>query len=206
MSVLVGNLFLNIAFCLYLILYFPQIYHNYRHTAFENMSFLMHLMILQAYSCDLCYALLRNMPWQYLCVCMIGLFCLAIQHLQWFKYLKSRNRYYFLLLGCLIIIWPLVSYCMFSNYKFYAGISRVLFLVHFIPQIYRYHQNKLPRDAVNQTYLAFSIIISICDLISAVCLNWDFANQLGTILSLGLKAYLYFQGMFPKQLLQSQLL
>ncbi len=200
MSETIGHLFLNLAFGLYLILYLPQIYHNARHQAFQNMSFLMHMMILQAYSCDLFYGLSKHMPWQYLCVSVIGLVCLSTQHLQWFFYRlnkEHRKDVKMLLLGFLSILWPLLLCISFPGevwqYKFQAWVSRILFLVHFIPQIVQYHQNKLPRDAINLSYLGLSITLSICDLISAVCLHWDNANQWGTFISLGLKTYLVYQ-------------
>ena len=62
MNLFLGPIFLNLAFALYLIIYLPQIYHNAKYQAFENMSFLMHMMLLQAYCCDLFYGLSKHMP------------------------------------------------------------------------------------------------------------------------------------------------
>ena len=200
MHELIGHFFLNSAFGLYLILYLPQLYHNARHQAFHNMSFIMHMMILQAYSCDLFYGLSKHMPWQYLCVSAIGLLCLSIQHLQWFFYRLNQQKkgdIFMLLLGLCSVAWPLLLWMSFPSetwqYKFQAWVSRILFLIHFMPQIIQYHQNKLPRDAISLYYLSLSISLSVCDLISAVCLNWDYANQWGTFASLGLKLYLVAQ-------------
>lgn len=194
-----GHFFLNLAFGLYLILYLPQLYHNARHQAFENMSFIMHMMILQAYSCDLFYGFSKHMPWQYLCVSMVGLLCLFIQHVQWFYF---RWKIYqkldgpMMLMGVVCILWPMLLWYFFPHavwqYKIQAWSSRTLFIIHFLPQVIKYHHHE-ERKAISLHYLSLSISLSICDLIAAVCLNWDKANQIGSLISLGLKSYLSFQ-------------
>lgn len=196
---ILGHFFLNVAFGLYLILYLPQLYHNARHQAFHQMSFMMHMMILQAYSCDLFYGLSKHMPWQYLCVSLVGLFCLLTQHLQWFffRWKKHKNLdWMMLLMGVLCILWPMLLWYYFAQdtlqYKLQAWCSRVLFIIHFLPQIIKYRRNE-DRQAISLLYLSLSITLSLCDLIAAVCLNWEMANQIGSLISLGLKSYLSFQ-------------
>lgn len=199
MYITLGHYFLNVAFGLYLILYLPQLYHNACHQAFHQMSFIMHMMILQAYSCDLFYGLSKHMPWQYVCVSLVGLCCLFTQHLQWFffRWKKHQNLdWAMLLIGALSIFWPMLLWYLFPQdtfqYKLQAWCSRILFIIHFLPQIIKYHRHG-NRKAISIYYLSLSITLSICDLMAAVCLNWDMANQTGSLISLGLKSYLSLQ-------------
>lgn len=194
-----GHLFLNIAFCLYLILYLPQLYHNARHQAFEQMSLMMHMMILQAYSCDLFYGLSKHMPWQYLCVSMVGLLCLMTQHLQWvyFRWKKMNQLDIRLLgIGLVSLLWPMMLWYACPDaiwqYKLQAWCSRILFIFHFLPQIIKYHRHQ-NRKAISLYYLSLSMTLSVCDLLAAICLNWDMANQMGSLISFGLKSYLSLQ-------------
>ncbi|HBB52860.1 MAG TPA: hypothetical protein DCZ80_03050 [Legionellales bacterium] len=197
---LFGHAFLNLAFILYLVLYLPQIYHNAKYQAFHRMSFLMHMMLLQAYSCDLFYGISKHMPWQYLSVSFIGLSCLLTQHLQWFMFKLRQEKLFdwrFLICGILAVLIPFLLWFQFPHaiwqFKIQAWVSRALFLLHFVPQIIKYHQNKLKRDAISLSYLSLSISLSICDLLAALCLNWDLANQVGSFASLALKLYLMYQ-------------
>ena len=189
----IGHLSLNIAFALYLILYIPQLIHNAKYQTFAHMSFLMHAMILQAYSCDLLYALTRNMPWQYLTVSCIGLTCLCIQHAQWVLFCRrhKQSRWsIYLILGSLMVLWP---FLLPTSAKVYAWLSRTLFLFHFLPQIIKYHQHPDERDAIDMRYLLLSMGLSGSDVTAAWCLSWDLPNLWGTLLSLVFKLYLFGQ-------------
>jgi uncharacterized protein with PQ loop repeat len=189
----IGHLFLNIAFILYLILYIPQLIHNAKYQTFAHMSFLMHAMILQAYSCDLLYALTKGMPWQYLTVSCIGLSCLCIQHVQWVMFCRRQKQprwSIYLMLGCLIVLWP---FLMTTAPKVYAWVARTLFLFHFLPQIIKYHRHPNERDAIDMRYLLLSMSLSGCDVAAAWCLSWDLPNLWGTFLSLLFKLYLFGQ-------------
>jgi uncharacterized protein with PQ loop repeat len=189
----IGHLFLNVAFVLYLILYIPQLIHNARNQTFAHMSFLMHAMMLQAYSCDLLYALTRHMPWQYLTVSCMGLICLCIQHAQWVSYCRRHHQprwSSYLILGGLIVIWPLL---IPASPKVFAWVSRAMFLFHFLPQIFKYHRHPNERDAIDMRYLLLSMGLSACDVGAAWCLSWDLPNLWGTFLSLLFKVYLFGQ-------------
>ena len=191
----IGHLFLNCSFVLYLILYLPQLYYNAKEQKFSHMSVTMHFMLLQAYGCDLSYGIGRGMPWQYITVSVVGLFYLLVQHGQWFFYNLRHHKKYnlsFLLFGLILCFWPLM-FRQASHVHFQAWLSRLLFVAHFIPQIIKYNRHPNERDAVSLTYLTLSVTLSTCDLISAYCLKWDLANQTGSLISLGLKAYLYMQ-------------
>lgn len=200
----IGHTFLNIAFGLYLILYLPQIWHNFRHKPFDRMSLLMHLMLFLAYSCDLFYGIARHMPWQYITVSLVGLSFLITQHLQWLAYRrqskKNNNTHILLLQGMSIVFIPMTLFLFFPESKWQmqlqAWVARICFLLHFLPQILKYHRHDLRRDAINILYLSLSLCLSFCDLIAAICLHWDMANLFGSMLSLCLKTYLSIQIMF----------
>lgn len=196
----IGQAFLNIAFCLYLILYLPQIRHNMRHKPFDRMSLAMHFMLFLAYSCDLFYGIGRHMPWQYITVSLVGLSCLVTQHLQWCAYqyqVNPQEATKLFLQGVCLILLPFSLYLNFpeSTWQMHlqAWIARLGFLLHFLPQIIQYHRQQFRRDAINIHYLGLSLCLSICDLIAAWCLHWDAANILGSVVSLSLKLYLCAQ-------------
>lgn len=189
----IGHIFLNVAFVLYLILYLPQLVHNAKYQTFAHMSFLMHAMLLQAYSCDLIYAFTRHMPWQYLTVSCIGLMCLSIQHFQWLLFCKQQKQsrwIYYLIIGGLIVLWPIL---LSNKPSLNAWIARIFFLFHFLPQIIKYHVHPHERDAIDMHYLVLSIALSGCDLGAAWCLSWDLPNLWSTFLSLIFKLYLLGQ-------------
>lgn len=197
MLIPLGHFFLNFAFGLYLILYIPQLIHNKQTKTFVQMSFLMHAMLLQAYSCDLIYALHKPMPWQYLCVSAVGLICLMIQHVQWLYFCRKQQKAKFipyLIIGGILITWPMLS----TNLQLVAWCARVLFLLHFLPQIIKYQLQPMERDAIDLKYLMLSLSLSACDLGAAWCLSWDLPNLWGTFGSLILKLILLSQIGFKK--------
>lgn len=196
----IGHILLNLSFILYLTLYFPQIVHNARYKKFQHMSFFMHIMLIQAYWCDLFYGLSRHMPWQYITVSVIGLIYLLIQHGQWFIFnLKDSNNHKarFIISGFITCFIPLLIFIMFRQQTWQihlqAWVSRILFIAHLVPQIIKYQEHPDERDAISLWYLNLSLSLSACDLTSAYCLKWDLANQIGSLISLIIKGYLYAQ-------------
>jgi uncharacterized protein with PQ loop repeat len=194
-----GQIFLNLAFSLYLILYLPQIIHNSRLQKFDQMSLGMHFMILQAYACDLCYGLAKNLPWQYLTVSCIGLFFLCIQHGQWYRFKQKHSSNLsttFLILGFCSLIWPWLIYVHLPfNWQMLINgwISRIFFIAHFLPQILKNKSRKTRVEVINRHYLMISITLSMVDLSAAYLLNWGNINIIGGMLSLMLKLYLSIQ-------------
>jgi uncharacterized protein with PQ loop repeat len=191
-----GNLFLNLSLILYLFLYLPQIIHNARLKKFNHMSLSMHLMILQAYACDLCYGLSHQLPWQYLTVSCIGLFFICIQHGQWYWFKRQQlesKTLIFLCLGTIALSWPwLIRYQLNFDWQLQINgwVSRVFFMAHFLPQILKNQQKSRSRAAINPLYLMFSIILSLLDLLAAYLLQWGWVNMLGGACSLSLKLIL----------------
>jgi uncharacterized protein with PQ loop repeat len=191
-----GNFFLNLAFGLYLVLYLPQIQHNAKLKKFNHMSLGMHLMILQAYACDLSYGLCKHLPWQYLTVSCIGLLFSSIQHGQWYRFKRQHqetNTFIFLFLGCLALIWP----CLIHQYlnvdwqlQINGWVSRLFFMGHFLPQILKNQIKQTDAQVINHYYLSLSITLSFIDLIAAYLLNWGMFNLMGGICGLIFKLIL----------------
>lgn len=198
-----GHWFLNISFFLYLILYLPQLIHNTKKPTFRHMSSISHYMLLQAYSCDLFYALSQEMPWQYLTVSCFGTLYLLIQHCQWLRF-NIKNDYsknkQMNLIGLIIIGWPAWLWFWFQDanwqIQFQIWLSKTLFILHFLPQILKNQQKHNNIDAISTKYLGLSISLNFTDLISAYCLRWDTANIAGGVFSLLLKLVFILQIIF----------
>lgn len=200
MQQLLGQFFLNISFGLYLVLYLPQLFYNATEKPFKNMSLVMYLMSLQAYSCDLFYALGRGMPWQYLSVSAIGICYLFIWQTQWFFYNRKHQPQLnipLMLSGLIIILWSSILWYLHPKalwqIHLQAWVSRIFFILHFLPQIVKYHRNDIRRNAISPYYLYLSLSLSLCDFLAAACLKWDTVIQMGSIVSFVLKSYLYYQ-------------
>lgn len=199
-----GEFFLNLAFALYLVLYIPQILHNAKLQKFDHMSHGMHLMIFQAYACDLCYGLAKHLPWQYLCVSCIGLLFIWIQHIQWYQFkqryqAKKANTFFFI--GLIISVWPfLIFYCLEPNSQLLINgwVSRIFFTAHFLPQIIKNLQDQSDALVINVYYLALSISLGLLDLLAAFYLHWGLINLVGCIFGLLLKSILSLQLLHAK--------
>ena len=195
-----GHFFLNLSFILYLILYIPQLIHNSKNTTFSHMSRIMHYMLLQAYCCDFFYSISRGMPWQYLTVSCLGTFYLLIQHIQWAHFdIKTEGHLHkgMLTIGVIILTWPALLWMFFKDAlwqnQLQIWLSKILFIIHFLPQIIK---NSFSRDhihAISKNYLALSVILSLTDFGAAYCLRWDTANLTGSSLSLVFKLMLIVQ-------------
>lgn len=195
----IGQCFLNISFALYLVLYLPQLIHNAKFKTFNHMSKFMHFMILQAYVCDLFYGLSKGMPWQYITVSSIGTIYLFIQHVQWMLFNKQQHlkNHLFYIAGSVLCVWPMLLWYFFpenhTQIHFQAWLSRILFILHFLPQIIKNYRREDMADSISPNYLILSFSLTVTDLISAWCLKWDTANLTGSMIGLMLKTFLAYQ-------------
>ena len=142
-----GNITLNIAFVLYLIVYVPQIRHNKNKHHLAELSISLHMIIMTSFVLDLLYGLLKPLPWQYRAVSIVALGTLCIQQLQLMRLAQQRGQILlFSTLGMfylsLILILILTSVFYFdalsssSNTILLIGwVSRIGFLSYIVPQI-----------------------------------------------------------------------
>ena len=140
------------------------------------------------------------MPWQYLSVSAIGICYLLICQTQWILYNRKHQPQLnipLMLSGLIIILWPSILWYLYPKalwqIHLQAWVSRILFIMHFLPQIVKYHRNEIQRNAISPYYIYLSLSLGLCDLLAAACLKWDTVNQMGSMISFVLKSYLYYQ-------------
>jgi uncharacterized protein with PQ loop repeat len=199
-----GNLTLNIAFVLYLIVYVPQIRHNKNKHHLAELSISLHMIIMTSFVLDLLYGLLKPLPWQYRAVSIVALGTLCIQQLQLMRLAQQRGQILlFATLGMfylsliLILIFTSVFYfdalSSSSNTILLIGwVSRIGFLSYIVPQIIKNHRMNSAK-ALSTSFLSLSLFLSLLDLTSAWCLDWGWPNKLGTPLTITLTLMLLWQ-------------
>lgn len=201
-STTLGNLTLNIAFVLYLIVYVPQIRHNKNKHHLAELSISLHMIIMTSFVLDLLYSLLKPLPWQYRAVSIVALGTLSIQQMQLMRLALQRGQTLLLsALGffCLSLILILTSVFYFdvlsssSNTILLIGwVSRVGFLSYIVPQIIKNYRMSSAK-ALSTSFLSLSLFLSLLDLTSAWCLDWGWPNKLGTPLTITLTLMLLWQ-------------
>jgi len=197
-----GNLTLNLAFVLYLIVYVPQIRHNKNAEHLAELSTSLHMILMASFVLDLAYGFLKPLPWQYRAVSVVALSLLTIQHMQLMRLAQTRRqlalfrRLSFFGLGLILMLAGMfyIDASVYSNKTiFWIGwISRIGFLSYTLPQIIQNHRLN-SAQALSTTYLNLSLFLSLLDLISAWCLDWGWPNKLGTPFTISLTLILLWQ-------------
>lgn len=199
-----GNITLNTAFMLYLIVYVPQIRHNKNKHHLAELSISLHMIIITSFVLDLLYGLLKPLPWQYRAVSIVALGTLSIQQMQLMRLAQQRSQ--ILLLAALsffcfslVLLLTLTSIFYFdtlsssSNTVLLIGwVSRIGFLSYIVPQIIKNHRMNSAK-ALSTAFLSLSLFLSLLDLTSAWCLDWGWPNKLGTPLTITLTLILLWQ-------------
>lgn len=200
-AVAIGNLSLNIAFVIYLVIYLPQIKHNQKPEHLAELSLGLHFIIITSFILDLAYSLLKPLPWQYQTVSIVALILLSIQHLQLTLLAKAQSNKKLALLqitGALFLLSLGLFYLCFEALKpailtlTIGTISRLGFLLYMLPQIYQ-NMKLQSADALSTTFLNLSILLTTLDMISAWCLDWGLPNQIGSPITLMLTLTLRWQ-------------
>lgn len=179
---------------LYLGVYVPQIRHN-RHTSqIQHLSLGMHFCLYFAYMLDLIYGFANNLPWQYQTVSIFGLSLLVLQHCQLLQRISHTKTHLFFLASTLMLIMGILKYACLSTptLTFIGYSSRALFLFCLIPQGVKNHRQHTAL-AISSHYLYLSLILSLCDLISAWCLDWGWPNKLAPPLTMSVTLFLLRQ-------------
>jgi|GEM_PF-1109512 len=200
-AVAIGNLSLNIAFVLYLVIYLPQIKHNQKPEHLAELSLGWHFTITISFALDLAYSLLKPLPWQYQTVSVVALGLLSIQHLQLTllaKKQKSPKLKLFHATTILFLLGLVVFSTFFHAFKLptwtlaIGTVSRIGFLINMLPQIYQ-NMKLQSAEALSTTFLNLSILLTTLDMISAWCLDWGLPNQIGSPITLMLTLTLRWQ-------------
>jgi len=197
-----GNLTLNLAFVLYLIVYVPQIRHNTNSTHLAQLSTSLHILLMTSFVLDLIYGFLKPLPWQYRAVSMVALSLLGVQQLQLMQLARKRGHVVLfknLSFFALSLVLILAGFFYFDT-RFYSSksifligwLSRIGFLSYTVPQIIQNHRLN-SAQALSTTFLSLSLFLSLLDLTSAWCLDWGWPNKLGTPFTISLTLILLWQ-------------
>lgn len=182
----IGSSALNASFILYLLVYLPQIMHNRCKKNLANLSNGMHFSLFCGYFVDLCYGFCKHLPWQYKTVSIVGVILLVIQHVQIIIHRKQEKNFYALIFNILV----LVAAAFFAGTFFIklhgrlsadttiilGYVARFFFLIYLIPQLIKNKYQSTTAVSPHMIYL--SLILCVCDGISAWCLDWGWPNKI----------------------------
>ncbi len=207
---LIGEIFLDISFLLYLFLYPPQVYHNFRYHKVRELSFGFHTLIVIASTTDLYYAFGRIAQWQYRAASVLTFVCLMIQHVQWLLH-ADKTRYKLLnwwLLTALIITLLVglfvVLYIHPESLRIYiiAGwIERLCGWTYTIPQIIK-NSRQHSAASISPVYASIAVITIILDTTAAWVFHWGSPSLYGTPISLAMHTWLLLQCFLIKKKLK----
>jgi uncharacterized protein with PQ loop repeat len=201
MSNTIGYITLNISFIVYLAFLLPQLMHNWRYRSTQCLSLTMHYVMCAAYMLDLMYGFGRHMQWQYQTVSLMGLFCLAIQHVQIYRYsgfnTQQRQWYFFSTVILFSILIGAVSALLFIRVSpavwiLAGGLSQTGWLIYVIPQIIKNYKIQSTMG-ISIHFVMMMIFLGLCDTVSAWVLGWDWPSKLGAPLSILIKVILLYQ-------------
>ena len=187
MNTLIGNVCLNTAFVLYLLVYLPQIIHNHQSNHIANLSLKMHFIFYSAYLLDLFYGFSCHLQWQYRIVSIIGVTLLTVQHLQITHHYWTNNKQkwfnllFLLLAGMSVLYFFTIAHSVYSDPTTLSigYVSRLGFLMYTLPQIAK-NKRLQSTDANSIQFVYLNLTLSVLDLIAAWCLNWGWPNKLGS--------------------------
>lgn len=197
----IGHYTLNISMILYLIMYFPQLYHN-RSERLVDLSLHFHNLLTLYYIMDLIYGFGLLMPWQYRLVSTIGLICLIIQQIQLRRIHRKRRYFVFSAFGlCLFGAFGIFSvlYQFPKNFFIDLGyVSQAVALFYRFPQIYK-NVGSMAALSLSMGYLTLMFFCAMCDNVSAWFLHWPAPSKLGAIISILLSGTLIIQWLLVKR-------
>ncbi len=198
---LIGEITLSISSIIYFIWFLPQIYLNFQRKSIHGFSLWMHGLLLLGYTADLLYGFGRHMQWQYRAVTIVGLFCLLIQHAQFFRYgcKTITEKWNFGVLTSLFfvgIIYAIVNFVFLHHskqyYDFSGFVSDLCWMTYVLPQIiknFREHST----EGLSVWFVMLSVILSMLDITSTLALHWDWPSVLSEGITLLKKTVLVFQ-------------
>jgi uncharacterized protein with PQ loop repeat len=189
-----GNIALNISVATYLLYFVPQLIHNHKHHS-QNLSWGLHILYIGGMCCDLIYGFGNHLTIQYRFVTIVGLICLAAQHLQLLRSKtckKSMSLLASLLYAAAIMPLVLNIHLNTKTYNYIGLLSQLCWWSAFIPQIIKNYQTK-NGDALASMFIALTITCSILDLIAAVCLHWPYPSIISPPIMIALHSTCWLQ-------------
>lgn len=201
MNEIIGKIALNIAFVLYLIHYWPQLWHNQNKAKIQQLSLSFHFLLSVCYLADLSYGFGMHMPWQYRFVSAVGLLCLTIQHWQVWRFYNHSHfilKVYHFSLLFFALVSALSIFCNLPEnvYITMGFLAQTSALCYMLPQIVKnYHHRQ--HHALNLSYLSFNWICFFCDCIAAFALQWPMPSKFGAVFGFCCISILLAQADFP---------
>ncbi|MED7819817.1 MULTISPECIES: PQ-loop repeat-containing protein [unclassified Francisella] len=205
-----GYITLNISLVLYFVHFLPQTIHNqFKHKTFE-ISLWTHSLMIFANALDLIYAIGFKLQWQYV---LIDIFLLGFLTIQQFQILNDRRDKKMLIHTlCILIFLLLIALIIFSiklneTYLLWCGsISGVIYNIYYLPQICK---NYLQGDAQGFSifYLGLLAVNILCDINSAIFLNWPIVSLLVSccmfiLVFIQILQYLYYKNISSETILK----
>lgn len=198
---LIGEITLSISTFFYIIWFLPQLWLNFKRKDTEGLSYWMHGLLFVGYSCDLMYGFGVHMQWQYRFSTIWGLACLCIQHFQIGRYGLHRRteKWTYIAISTIVTLVILLAFMTlrFTHeskgfYNWMGMLSNLCWLTYFLPQIIRNYIHK-STQGLSVWFVIVSILMSVCDVTSALMLNWDWPSLVGVPIDLTKKGIVLFQ-------------
>lgn len=195
---IIGEISLSIAFLLYLIYFFPQLWHNHEQEGTLHLSPWLQLLYIIGYCTDWLYGHAANLQWQYRCVTLVGLACLVYQQWQ----LKPKNSKemvpYFLFTGAAVVLitasflFSLLPIEYLPSSSWVGMISLACFSVAFTPQlIHNYHIKN--GAAISHQFILLTVSCATLDFIAAFCLDWPLPSLVAPPVLIALNGLCWLQ-------------
>lgn len=194
-----GQYTLQISFVLYLSMLVAQNIHNLRRRSTLGLSWVMHVIMLTSYVCDIGYGLGTSLPWQYYSISLTGAAMLALQHFQfwYFRPRQAPRSYVYVTIGLLALLGLVLSRLLDR-----AAHQQFFTLLGFV-SVLGWNGSDLPQLIVNRRlrstqglalpFVMLGILGISCDIISAYGLDWGLPNKIGAPVSFCLKMLLLYQ-------------
>ncbi|OGT47099.1 MAG: hypothetical protein A3F17_02155 [Gammaproteobacteria bacterium RIFCSPHIGHO2_12_FULL_41_15] len=212
MSNIIGHISLNISFMMYLIYFAPQLWHNRHNHHIQALSLGLHVLFIMTNLADLCYGFGRHMQWQYRVVTLITLIALAIQHWQLHQFFKTTCHHStkwrllnyaigtFILLAMLLLLFDQILPSIFYIQCGLISNTGILFI--YLPQIYKNYKIK-SAEGLSSGFIYLALSTALLDLISTICLNWDWPSFIGPTLGIISLSILLYQKITRKHIASS---
>jgi uncharacterized protein with PQ loop repeat len=198
-----GHITLNISLMIYLILFLPQTVHNQIYHKTKHISLWTHSLMILAISLDLIYAIGSFINWQYILVDSVLLIFLVIQQ---FQILNDDRCYKIYLHSIVVIAYMCVVMYIIACVNIYNDkieilgyISGIIYTVYWLPQLYKNFMTK-SANGFGIIYLILTMVVLMCDLVSAVSLNWPLPSLLTSVFLIIITALLIFQYYYYKSI------
>ena len=197
----IGEISLTVSFVLYMFLYLPQSIRNFRHQRLSDMSLGFHALLMIASTADLYYGFGRIVQWQYRVVSLVMFLLLLVQHIQLLYHHKQFQHglaqliaLSMLVIVMLIFLIPTLNHPAKWIFLFVSmgWIERLSDWLYGLPQFIK-NKRSGRADIISPLFLSLGILCTLCDVISAWCLNWGPSSLYGAPLSLLFKVALLTQ-------------